>query len=428
MTLDKFPTTRPAFTANFARSQKLPPQVTFSRASQATAPAVPSPGTVTGPTGTFLSDYNTPRFAWKDGKCQGLLIEEGRTNSVTNSQVFQTGYTTNGITPTDNVAVAPDGTTTAASIFELGGGSASHGFFRTTTSLSGFAQSIFVKPNGRDNICLRFAVSGADNWYTITFNLTGNGSVTQEEYGSAETRTYKYKDIQHCGNGWYRISAAATTTTATTIELIVDGCTSSTPTLFTDDGAERYVGDTTLGYYVWGAQVEEGKTFPTSYIPTSGATATRAQDFAVIEPDDLNSFGYSNNVGTFVAELNVTGSAQYGRILGTGGNPAQWEFNTFAGRRINFQWINGSAAGITNIPIGDHFKISGSYELGKPVITTHSGKDAVVAGVNATSVRNVTQIRFMNGGGNSQDVTGTYSRLSYYPTYLLGEALEALTQ
>ena len=33
MTLDNFPTTRPAFTANFARSQQMPPQVTFSRAS-----------------------------------------------------------------------------------------------------------------------------------------------------------------------------------------------------------------------------------------------------------------------------------------------------------------------------------------------------------------------------------------------------------
>ena len=75
MTLDKFPTTRPAFTANFARSQKLPPEISFSRASSGTTP---SPGTVTGPNKIYLSDYNTPRFAWKNGKCQGLLIEEAR--------------------------------------------------------------------------------------------------------------------------------------------------------------------------------------------------------------------------------------------------------------------------------------------------------------------------------------------------------------
>ena len=75
MTLDNFPTTRPSFTANFARSQQMPPQVTFSRASPGT---VPSPGTVTGPNGISLSDYNTPRFAWKDGKCQGLLIEKNQ--------------------------------------------------------------------------------------------------------------------------------------------------------------------------------------------------------------------------------------------------------------------------------------------------------------------------------------------------------------
>ena len=76
MTLDNFPTTRPAFTANFARSQQMPPQVTFSRASQATSPAVPSPGTAHWSNRTWTFDYHTPRFVWKDGKCQGLLIEQ----------------------------------------------------------------------------------------------------------------------------------------------------------------------------------------------------------------------------------------------------------------------------------------------------------------------------------------------------------------
>ena len=107
MTLDNFPTTRPAFTANFARSQQMPPQFTFSRASQATSPAVPSPGTATGPNGPFLSDYHTPRFAWKDGKCQGLLIEESRTNLALYSQEFETWWIQSRFTATDNAALAP---------------------------------------------------------------------------------------------------------------------------------------------------------------------------------------------------------------------------------------------------------------------------------------------------------------------------------
>ena len=277
-----YPNSTPALNFNFKSSRVADPRLSCVRNSI---------GTYVDPVSGLIKTAAANKA--RVGK-DGLLIEESRTNNITNSQVFSTGYITNGITPTDNAVVAPDGTTTAASIFELGGGTASHGFFRTSTSSSGFAQSIFVKPNGRDNICLRFAVPGVGNWYSITFNLTGNGSVTQEEYGSAETWTYKSKDIQHYGNGWYRISAAAETSTATTVELVVDGCTSSTPTLFSDDGAERYVGDTSKGYYVWGAQVEEGKTFPTSYIPTNGSTYQRlADDISVLNGGTFNELKHT---------------------------------------------------------------------------------------------------------------------------------------
>ena len=40
-----------------------------------------------------------------------------------------------------------------------------------------------------------------------------------------------------------------------------------------------YTGDGTSGVYIYGAQLEEG-SYPTSYIPTAGATATRLADSA----------------------------------------------------------------------------------------------------------------------------------------------------
>ena len=275
MTLNNYPTVRPAQSLDFAKSRYLPPEVTFSRATPGTNG---SDGTYVGPGGITMSDEDTPRFTWQNGKCKGLLIEEGRTNSNTNSQVFSTGYSAPGVTLTDNVAVAPDGTTTAASFLEQGGGS-THNFFNTGPSQTSLVQSVFVKPNGRDNICLRLAV-GTDDWYSITFNLTGDGSVTQEQAGSSSTWTVASKSIAAIANGWYRISAGGTTTAGTTYAVVVDGCNSSTPPLNAGTGAQQYSGDTTKGYYLWGAQFEEGDTFATSYIPTSGSQATRGADSA----------------------------------------------------------------------------------------------------------------------------------------------------
>ena len=48
-------------------------------------------------------------------------------------------------------------------------------------------------------------------------------------------------------------------------------------------------GDGTSAIYFWGAQLEAG-SFPTSYIPTSGGTATRAADVASITGTNFSSW------------------------------------------------------------------------------------------------------------------------------------------
>ena len=254
MTLDNFPTTRPSFTANFARSQQMPPQFTFSRATPGTNP---SPGTVTGPNGTFLSDYNTPRFAWKDGKCQGLLIEEGSTNRQTYSQDGTQWTLTDGTSKTNNQPGAPDSSSTAVRILSVYTGEL------TLPSISGV---------------------NASGPFVVEYDLAANPPTTTK---SAPGVGGYNDDLHNCGvevlaNGWYRIWQSYNTIFAYSVYVKPDGATTFKMQFDTNQVTLYVDGSSTTGGYFWGGQFET-LGFPTSYIPTSGSTATRASDLCIIQ-------------------------------------------------------------------------------------------------------------------------------------------------
>ena len=432
MTLENFPTTRPAFTANFARSQQMPPQFTFSRATPGTNP---SPGTVTGPNKISLSDYNTPRFAWKDGKCQGLLIEESRTNEMQHSQDFSNAYWGKvNVTLSADVTIAPDGTTTADSILEQNVANVQHGIYGPNlTGNTNVVQSIYVKPNGRENVSLRW-YRRTDEWRVITFNLTGNGSVTQD-LKSSNTFTSTGESITACGNGWYRISSAMSMlSTINTSSLILDHASTSTPTLDSQYGFENpYTPDTTKGYYIWGAQVEVAASFPTSYIPTSGATATRAQDILDITGTDFSSF-WNSSAGTVVTSVEPidTGhlwsiwSGQNRRIVfkNNGGTP-RFE-NTFITNMTGTTYtggVIGPSGDVVNVSIKNAVSFSTGYLEG-----ANDGVLATVPSTKPDSMPTVTAWNFFKNRSGGSLSSGYLKRIDYYPTTVTTDALEALTQ
>ena len=211
----------------------------------------------------FNHPAGIPRIEYDaDGNRLGLLIEESRTNLITYSEDFTDSYWSklslgNGSAPvlTENYAAAPDGTNTAtrlqASISSDDPVGGDFSLLQRAFSTSGsHTSSIWVKSNTGEN-------------QEVYFRIASNQAVTVTPE-------------------WTRISAtSASTTTYLTI------------------GVRDDLGDPNVDILIWGAQYEAG-AFSTSYIPTSGATATRAADAASIP---VSAFGYNQSEGTLFAEV-----------------------------------------------------------------------------------------------------------------------------
>jgi hypothetical protein len=220
---------------------------------------------------------SAPRFDHNPttGESLGLLVEEARTNTLLQSNQFDTSWTLDTGNPTISLVsqTAPDG---GAQSWKLTEGT-STGFqdiFQTGVSNSSGSSvySVYAKAAERFKLSLRESTStGA----TALFDLSA-GSVVVVAGGGTPSPTATITPVK---NGWYRCSVLfnQSTTSNRTFRIFVveDAETTANGSI-----ASR-TGDGTSGFYIWGAQLEAG-SFPTSYIPTTTATVTRAADVASI--------------------------------------------------------------------------------------------------------------------------------------------------
>ena len=201
---------------------------------------------------------------------KGVLIEEARTNSLTYSQDFSgTGWILSQATLGSTNNLAPDGTLTATKLAETSAAASSHsvnsGISKAASAIT-YSASIYVKAAER-TWCQFTLYDGGSLGIRYWFNL-GTGAVgSSQNIGAGFTSPSA--SITALANGWYRIVVTATSSTATSIQ----------PYIYcaTGDLVLNYNGVTGSGIYIWGCQVEAG-AFPTSYIPTTSASATRAAD------------------------------------------------------------------------------------------------------------------------------------------------------
>jgi hypothetical protein len=262
---------------------------------------------------------NVPRLTYQNGGggCPSLLLEKQSTNFVKYSQDFtQSDWTQSGATITANAIVSPDGTQNATRVqFSAGsryvyqtiGGS---GIAAGSVTISCWIKGASVQKIGfSDGNANPNEITLTTDWqrYTFTFPYSSGGIGVQ-----------------------------------------FDNYFGVTPSAQTKD------------FYIWGAQSEQS-SYPTSYIPTTSASATRVID-------DCRKTGISSLIGqtegTMFIDLNLTAWDSNSFYFGLYGGGNEIYFRCAGTGAIDFvHYFGATQAFITKsgLSLGRH-KLAACYK------------------------------------------------------------------
>ena len=186
----------------------------------------------------------------------------------------------------------------------------------------------------------------------------------------------------------------------------------------------------TVSGSVTNAQLEAG-AFPTSYIPTTSATVTRAADVASITGSNFSSW-YNQTEGTVFANATAAVAASilpcYASIdNGTTSERLQLRRVT-SGTSPSYRVVAGgqsidSATKTIGSPTGFN-----SHVLGYASSNYEGACNGTLEGLTSIANRpTVTQLQIGNGVGSAA-INGTIKRLTYWPTRLANTTLQQITQ
>jgi hypothetical protein len=348
----------------------------------------------------------------------GILIEEQRVNLVTYSEQFDNAAWTKGnVTVTANATVSPSGTTNADKLVE-DTATSTHSTISPTIALTtgtAYTTTVYVKAAERSWIALQYDSGAFGTAPTAYFNI-GAGTVGSAFNGATHS-------IRNAGNGWYRCSITATTTSSANSNARIY--------LATGDNAASYTGNGTSGIFLWGAQLEAG-TFATSYIPTVASTVTRTADIAVVTAANFSSW-YNQPQGTFVVEVGQFSSVPTTAIA---------SFITITDNPITNDWIYiiGDNAGVSSnytnagvsqanlviaTPISSGGKAAFAYATNNFAAAVSGG--AVATDTSGTLSTDLTILRIGGFASNPNFLNGYIRSIRYYPARLNNAQLQTLT-
>ena len=396
----------------FALQKTLDPRVTFTRAST---------GTYVGSDGLLQSaTTNEARFDHNPttGESLGLLVEEARTNLITTSEALAN---ITGGSITNNTTTAPDGLVTADTLIE-DTSTGNHSVNTASIIWAGntaYTFTFFLKANTRTQANIAFGTSS--NWVNSQRNATfdlSDGTVISTA-GTSVTAS-----IEPFLNSWYRCRLTATTVAAPVPSAI--------QTQMYVSGSSSYTGNGTSDIFFWGAQLEAG-AFPTSYIPTTTATATRAADVASITGTNFSSF-YNQTEGTVFADAKVTTVAPATSLTsvfalsdGTTSNriTVYKRANADTSTRLDVSTSGSSVAFINAGTFSVSNLIAASYRVNDFAISLN-GLTPETDTLGA--IPTVSRLNIGNYADSTFPLNGTIKRLTYWPVRLANPPLQAITQ
>jgi hypothetical protein len=375
---------------------------------------------------------NEPRFDYdfSDLTSKGLLIEESRTNQTKYSyNNFTNGYwesTVSNVTAVDSVTTNPADSfiPTFSSLTEIIGASISRHIHETTgvftpTANTSYTMSVWVKR----------PVSNQIRYVQLAFWIAGFGSTAYMNYdillGQVKTggAGITASSITAYPNGWYRITATATSLASPAASGFQLGFS-------TTSGAVRTEAYTVLSspksIYLWGAQVEQG-AFATSYIPTTTTSLTRSADVCSIT--GVSTF-YNATESTIFSEALVGSASNFNSVISFDNASASNQLALAAfpsPNTINAFVVSGgttSASPTRPLTLGVFFKAASSNKLNAFQISMNGTKGTIdTSGAMPVGISTFNIGRAWNGA----TINGCLKSVKVYKKAMSDAKLQALT-
>jgi hypothetical protein len=416
MSLVNYPTIRPSLILDFQKAEVVDPRVTFTRASTATF--FNNAGVLTS------AANNIPRIDFNPSTlvCNGLLIEEARTNLLTYSAEFNNAaWLKSNSSITANTIVAPDGTVDADKLVE-DATSATHFVRQNSLSTVGvtYVSSVYLKAAERTSaVVVHFDGSV---FYGVSVNLS-TGALSAPPSDLSLTDASSSATVTSVGNGWYRVSVARAQVSTTTTQLRVALQSGS-------NGV--YTGNGTSGIYIWGAQLEAG-AFPTSYIPTTTTALTRNADVASMTGTNFSSWFNASEGTIFCQGIGVNnvaaGTRRYFEINNNTPDErvlAGYGFTT----ACRYLVLDGAATqadiGVTTTTGGALVKFAGAYKTND----FQQASNGTLGTADTSGTLPTVDRMFIGQAETTAAATmlnGYIQRIAYYPVRLPNSTLQALT-
>ena len=343
--------------------------------------------------------YYGPRFDYDPVTLapKGLLLEEQRTNLMTWSDDFSNVVWNKlaSVTVTANTITSPDGTSNADTIESAG---AAQVIYQTATVTANtvYTASVYVKLGTMLVSEYKIAIYNATAGAFIAIDITPTAVVSSST--------------------WTRIDYTFTTPV---------GC------LSVRFYPVRITATVKATVYLWGAQLEAG-AFPTSYIPTTSASVTRAADNASMTGTNFSSW-YNQSEGTMVCssdspQTTTTAAMNWYLTNNTVDNVMinrKNLSNTISNAVVVGNVAQGDIASGTTISANTVVRSAFSYKLNDLAISVNG---ASIGSDNLANIPTVEKLFLGSNASAGQVLNGHIQSIKYYPRRLANGDLQRLTR